>query len=93
MSLQISTGADLARQTQLQSRKQLLQAQRLLIKATTQDGASDAVERLDSELGKEVEELSCELKSEKARPWEPSAEVREQLFRPRTDTLELSGTR
>ncbi len=93
MSLRISTGADPARQAELQSRRQLLAAQRLLIKATTQDGASDAAERLDSKLGKKVEELSSELKTEKARPREPGSEVKRQLFRPRTDTLELSARR
>ncbi len=93
MSIKLSAGADLARQAQLQSRMQLLQAQRLLIRATAQDGASDAAERLDSELGREAEELSSELKAEKARPWEPGSEVKRQLFRPRTDTLELSARR
>ncbi len=91
MWIQTGAGPDLTRQAQLQGRKQLLEAQRLLIKATTQDGASDAVERLDSELGKEVDKLSTELKTEKKQLWEPSAEVKEQLFRPRMDTLELSA--
>ncbi len=93
MSIKLSAGADLARQAQLQSRRQLLQAQRLLIRATAQDGASDAAERLDSELGREAEELGSELKAEKARPWEPGDEVKRQLFRPRRDTLELHGAR
>lgn len=93
MSLRTGAGADLARQAQLQSRRQLLMAQRLLIKATTQDGASDTANRLDTELGKEAEELKTELKDERSEPWEPSGAVKQRLFRPRADMLELSGAK
>lgn len=87
MSVQINPGAFSAYEAQLQSRKQLLQAQQFLIKATTQDGASDTAQRMENELRGEIDKLGSELKSAQSQPY--SSETMEFLLRARYDTVEI----